>query len=437
MSSHITRTSPNDGKAPCPPPSLLFLRTNTQDVASGQIITRSRSSYDIASIIAARQLVEHQERYGSDAVPPEDVFASWLEENRECFIEARRASRNLNASGPKTRSTQDLASSLTRPSGSKAGERSSKRRAKRDAQESGNAPGISRHIQKCRRRVCSMKKKVGRLLSRAGAAMYSRGREWQTQPVDSEEKDVHDGHRSELLQGSKNSAQYPTGKEQQEIGANSTGENNSTMHSQQESPPEHPGAWPLDRIEDQSMLNIEEPRPSTPGWPSYSSNTATLGRSEREAAPSPPDHRVPFHISHVAHLAPTHIAAERARERLLPKGHQSYNDDRVFESDDISSGGNSTNTRVTQYNTSEQRQGQNKSSPPADRDALQARIHDAGFMSGELWLDRLNNKAKGRLGIRFIARPLRKIVEGKSSGLERGNGLLPRAGGGKTYGLDY
>ncbi|KAI0124589.1 hypothetical protein F4776DRAFT_672454 [Hypoxylon sp. NC0597] len=438
MSNPITRIPLNNGKTPTPPPSLLFLRTTSGDAGSSQIATRSRSSYDIATIIAASQLVEHQERHGSDALPPEDVFALWLEENRERFIKARKASRSLNSSGPKrsplgTRSVQEpvsanRVSSRNRPSSSKARERGPKHQARRDGQEGGGATGICRHIQKCRRRVCGMGKRVGRLFSRAC-------REKHAQLDVSEKEAVHKYHNSNgLFQGNEENSIT----QEETRGDTSASDNNSTMYPQQRSPQGNPGAWALERIEEQSMeTTINESHPNTPRRASYSSNTTTLGQSEREAAPSPPEQRGPFHISQVAHLAPTYIAAERSRARSLLNSHQTYDDDRVSGSSDINTGINTDGNQVARCNGLEQRQDQNRSgSSLADRDALQARIRDAGFLSGEVWLDGLNGEPGGRVGLRFVARPLRN-AEDKGSSSRGGSGLLPTADGRKVYGSGY
>ncbi|KAI0837377.1 hypothetical protein F5Y06DRAFT_297703 [Hypoxylon sp. FL0890] len=444
MSSHTSPISPKSDKAPRSPQSLLFLRTTSEGAVSSRIITSSKSSYDIAAIVAAIQLVEYQERYGSDAVPPEDIFASWLEENRERFIEARRAARNRNASGSNprsiggTKSTRERVSSLKRTPNSTAEGKSPRNQGKRGTQEDGDdAKGIRRHIEKCRRRVCGMGKRVGRLLSRAGAAVHPADKTEQAQLKASGKEVVHDdSYPIGLVQGSEYTAENATVQEEQERGATSTSNNNRTMLSQQQSPQELPRDLPLKRIEGRSMLNIvDEPRPGTNGRMSYCSDTTTLGQSEREAAPSPPEQRGPFHISQVAHLAPSHIAAERSRERSLLDSHQSHQYDRVFQSNNIGS----NNRQVDQYNGYEQRRDQDKSSSSlANRDTLQARIRDAGFLSGELWLDGLNKPGE-RVRLRFLARPLKKTAAGNSYGSSSGRGqrLLPRANGRKIYGLDY
>ncbi|OTA74500.1 hypothetical protein M434DRAFT_384864 [Hypoxylon sp. CO27-5] len=433
MPNDTGRISTNNGKAPSPPSSLLFLRTNSEDAHSNQLATQNRSSYDIATIIAATQLVEHQELYGSDALPPEDVFGSWLEENREHFIEARRVGRNLNASGPKRNLTgprlaQEPLSAhpvslLNRPPSPEARGKGP-RHKNGDRQEGGNATGICRRMQKCRRQVCGMGKKVGRFLGRAR-------REKQTQLGASEKEVIHkNDNLNGLFQGGE---ENPISQEQR--GATSASDSNSTMLPQQELPQERPRLLPLGRIEDQSMVTTtDEPYPSTPRRGSFSSSKTTLGQSEREAAPSPPERIRPFHISQVAHLAPTHIAAERSRARALLEGHQSHHDSQVFGSSDINAN-NANGNKVAQYNGPKQRQDQSRSnSSLVHRDALRARIHDAGFLSGELWFDGLSGGREGRMGLRFVARPLR-TTGGKGSASGRGSGLLPTVDGRKTYGL--
>ncbi|KAI1135260.1 hypothetical protein F5Y05DRAFT_416252 [Hypoxylon sp. FL0543] len=422
MSSHTSRISPNNnnGKAPRPPPSLLFLRTTSQDAASGRITTRSKSSHDVATIAAAAQLVAHQERYGSDAVPPEDVLAAWLEGNREIFVAARRASRSRDAGGPKD-------SQL----GSKAGGKSSKPQARRDAQEGGDATGFRRHVRKCRRRVSGLRNAVGRLLNRAGSPD---DRDEQIQPTTAETKVAHNNSQANaLLKASKESAQNPTHQGNQEKEANPASDNTRTVAPQQEVPREHPGAPPAIRIEDrQTAANaVDEPR--TPARPSYSSNTTTLAQSEREAAPSPPEQRGQIHSNQVTHQAPIRIEDERARAKIPLLTHQLHRLDHISRSSDT---GNSSN-QVARHNDIK-RQGRNKSGGLlADRDGLQAHIRDAGFLSGELWLDGVSNRAGARVGLRFVARPLKKTTGGRSSKPERGNSLLPRTGREKIYGLDY
>ncbi|OTA53416.1 hypothetical protein K449DRAFT_217390 [Hypoxylon sp. EC38] len=439
MPNDTRRISTNNGKAPSPPSSLLFLRTNSEDAHSSQLATRNRSSYDIATIIAATQLVEHQELYGSDALPPKDVFGSWLEENREHFIEARRVGRNLNASGPKRNLTgprlaQEPLSAhpvslLNRPPGPEARGKRPKHKTG-DRQEDSNATGICRRMQKCRRQVCGMGKRVGRFLGRARRVVRPSGGEKQTQLVASEKEVVHKNDNSDGL--FQDGEENPISQEQR--GATSASDRDSTMPPPQGFSQDRPQFLPLERIEDQSMITTtDEPYPSTPRRGSFSSNTTTLRQSEREAAPSPPEQVRPFHISQVAHLAPTHIAAERSRARALLEGHQSHHDSQVFGSSEINT--NANGNKVVQYNGPNQRQDQNRNdSSLAHRDALRARIRDAAFLSGELWFDGLSGGREGRMGLRFVARPLRN-TGGKISASRRGSGLLPTVGGRKTYGL--
>ncbi|KAI1210389.1 uncharacterized protein F4807DRAFT_459764 [Annulohypoxylon truncatum] len=55
-----------------------------------QISAKSRSSNDVATIIATNSLFEHVDRYGVEAMPSHQALENWLEENKDKFVQARR-----------------------------------------------------------------------------------------------------------------------------------------------------------------------------------------------------------------------------------------------------------------------------------------------------------------------------------------------------------
>ncbi|KAI2466823.1 hypothetical protein F4781DRAFT_336611 [Annulohypoxylon bovei var. microspora] len=391
--------------------SMLLKPSQILSTVGDQRIVRPKSSCDRAVIVAVGQLIEHQEHHGSDAVPPEDVFASWLEENKERFVEARRVARKhsqiRNVNMPRTINRKTTKFSSTPQSrGISPGPR-----ADQDGQASSRTTGIRR------RRVCNIRKGVCNLLSRAGAAIYPAGRRDREQ-LDVFEKSInyiHD-HPDELSQ--EDDTNYQNFADQEQDEEPSANDNHNIVHRT------------LKGVESESKANpIDEPHPGSENESLSGDTTAIFDRSERESAPPPPERRG-FHISQVAHLAPTYIAAQRSRSS------HSRNGQSLFDTSTASTESNTSNSskQVVEFSQAQQQQRRRNSrkssnrSSVDDRDALRTRIRAAGLLSGEVWVDGLDGMSDECVGVRFVARPLGEGVR-----------LLPRASRrkGRADGLDY
>ncbi|KAI1460820.1 hypothetical protein F4805DRAFT_345245 [Annulohypoxylon moriforme] len=393
-------TYPNRGKSP-----LLRKPTPIDDATSEERIVWPDYSHEKTVIAAVEQLIEHREQHGPDAVPPQDIFASWLEENKDRFIQARRVARNRARSRnlKVTRITTRKATSCSPPF--RPRERSSK--SQRD-------PSLQSHIH---RQICRIRNRICNFLSRAGAVMYPPNRVERSQ-LDILEDNIafQQDHRDEFPHEDPGIFRSPAEQEQVEEGS-------PPLPANVESEPMHPTPTRAKRKScyvdpfDESYTNVDVEEIT-----SNSSGTATAFDSSEgnTSTTTPLPRQRGFHISQVAHLAPTYIAAERSRN-------YNRNGQSLFGTSTTSN----SSRRVVQHNQLQHHHNSNKSSKGStkDNDALRTRIRTAGLLSGEVWVDGLEGRPSDeRVGVRFVARPLGKRV-----------GLLPRARQRKEsgYGLDY
>ncbi|KAI1376168.1 hypothetical protein F4677DRAFT_420488 [Hypoxylon crocopeplum] len=413
MSRLLPESSANDRRPhPSPLQSILFLQaTSPKDTAAKQVIAKSN---DPAVIIAARQLTEHQERYGSDAVPPADLLAWWLEKNKEDFIRARRATRNRAIKRPPKKviparkapaERQRRISSSNHPATSLS----------REPRTTG-ATGVIPLVHRCQHQIFKAQNRLCGFLRSAGVAVYPSG-EGEHAQLNASETNV--GYRDDHLD-----AAFPERGEriQHSRGAVRDGQNRDAktalLGNSGDRPISHQRRHlqPRPKIRQQREVRarlvidaVDKPHPSiervpndTPNPVSLSAQSssknstamaAALDQSRREAAPSPPESRIPFHINKVAHLAPTYIAAERAKARALLNNRS----------------GQATKSNSHKQPVAQGAQGQkrNNSASKESRDALTHRILREGFLRGEMWIDGPDGESDGRrVGMRFVARPL-------------------------------
>ncbi|KAI1107296.1 hypothetical protein F4804DRAFT_329330 [Jackrogersella minutella] len=376
MSYHSPSIPPHNEKHISPLQNILFLKiAPTENIAANQIAPQSNYSLERDVIVAAAQLIEHQQRHGCDAVPPEDVFASWLEENKDWFIEARRIGRERGRGRNATLQPRTLVA--TRPM---------QGRMPSSYVSSSRLPGSQQNAQMFPGHHAERWGQETSLPTGICAAVYPADRAEQAQLDGFENTVLHDHHKGqdELPQESSMSVQGPT-DHGQDRRSTPIADNHGIVDQR------------LRVIEDDSNSQaIDAPHPIAP----RSSGTAiTLDRSQREAAPSPPE-QGRFHISQVAHLAPTYIAAERSRSLRDNRG-PSY-DGQSFDVGDT----NSSNTQAVG------RQQDRHINLVGNRDAIRDYIRAAGFLSGEVWID---GEADECVGMRFVARPLgeERLGEGK------------------------
>ncbi|KAI0882459.1 uncharacterized protein GGS22DRAFT_169462 [Annulohypoxylon maeteangense] len=365
--------------------SSLVNPTPIEDEPTEQRTVRRKSSSHQTLTIALEQLIEHRDRYGPDAVPPRDIFASWLEENKEWFIEARIAARNrgrkLNIKT--TRTTQ-------------------------------RATGIT---QALRSRESGIRKGTRNPPSRAGAVLYPSDREERAQ-LDVVKKAIifHQDHLDEYLQEDTESHNSPAEQGQEQDEEATPAPITDKLNPEHPKPPRktsksNPSTYPFKNTDPD--IEAEIPPISS----SNNSTPQTPNPSQRKPSPLAPQHR--FHINHVAHLAPTYIVAELARLRDDPR----YKRGKRFRYD-FSAARHITNTdhvgkKVVQRNPQERQQqrrsrsrsrsrnrgnGVSKGSKKdRDRDVLRAHIRDAGLVSGEAWVDGF--EGDGVVGVRLVGRP--------------------------------
>ncbi|KAI2631973.1 hypothetical protein GGR54DRAFT_10940 [Hypoxylon sp. NC1633] len=480
---------------PNQPPSesvLLLKITSTRDTGITHTIARS---YDPAIVVAAKQLIAHQERHGSDAVPPEDVFAAWLDENAEDFIQATKAklslslirshsrSRNLGTTIPSTgslarpvpgrgsasaslspspsnvssdhASVSATATASDRSAGSQDDEEEEEGEAEGDV---GSVLGLLPFVCRCRRQICWARRRICEVLGRVGAAVYAADAVELPQ-LDAFERDVADRDEEEIPDGvgrgygarrvtlSSDAGSEVQGleldRDQNAASASASrlfGDSNRYISNQQGSSSSklHPASRLPTSTQDAFVLrSIGESRPSTttppatelePEYPEpfelaapstvYSRGRPRAAardrstRATREAAPSPPDQRGRFHISQVAHLAPSHVAAERSRLRLegllerdpdqgrLQLHTQSQN--QSTRSDDSSGIGTGIGIDINKAIVADR--------DTTNREALRRRIQRSGLLRGEAWVEGLDglgeDAVERRVGVRFVARPI-------------------------------
>ncbi|KAI2634267.1 hypothetical protein GGS26DRAFT_590109 [Hypomontagnella submonticulosa] len=395
-----------------------------------QIVADSTPPYDPA-VAAAAQLIVHGERHGSDSVPPADVLASWLEENRERFVKAWRASQKRKNSPSVSVQEDGSPSCLPIPG---RGGYTPKRNSIAD---------IYRRIRRCRRRVCGVRKRICDLLTRVGAAVY---------PADEAEAMQLHAFEKEVASENPPPAQLPGGNdvrtpspcpdngETAEQDAASSDDGTVDLREPRKFPGIHPRARQL-RDAEGDGVDEAHPRRAT-----MSRDKVPLpAQSQREAAPSPPEPPRRFHINQVAHLRPSYIAAQRAS--LAPRGQRprwsSFGDQSYFYNNNNNNNSDGNNdSQVTKYNG----EGYPLTSTKGFRDINQkaggrlnsnavARLRRGERLSGEVWIGGLGEHPSQRMGVLFVAKSLEDRVGAWDKG--RGAGRVSKVGNGKGKGKSY
>ncbi|KAL7623930.1 hypothetical protein AAE478_005487 [Parahypoxylon ruwenzoriense] len=96
----------NQKEVPRHPLPVLFF-TEPEVNPGNQWLARSRSSNEVDTIVAAKSLLVHAEKYGAVALPSKEALESWLEANKDQFIRARQANSNARQPTPPAQRVQN------------------------------------------------------------------------------------------------------------------------------------------------------------------------------------------------------------------------------------------------------------------------------------------------------------------------------------------
>ncbi|KAI5863372.1 hypothetical protein GGS23DRAFT_621021 [Durotheca rogersii] len=94
----LWKLNPKTVEPPRPLPIVFF--TEPMENPMNQLSAKSRSSHDVDTILAMKSLYEHAHKYGAVALPTKDTLESWLEQNKDKFIQARKSQSNARQPQP-------------------------------------------------------------------------------------------------------------------------------------------------------------------------------------------------------------------------------------------------------------------------------------------------------------------------------------------------
>lgn len=317
--------------------------TEQKDVQSG---TPHVTNFNIA----ASQLKEPQDSgHKSDVPPAEESSTSWLEKHKDSFIQVKRSGalhrHRPNVQRPKARSVEEARqkqrrNTLDRLLNLDNGVVSPRAQDERDApaQQGSDVLGP---MSQWRNRVYRVRKRVGDFLGRAGAAVYPASGVERKQ-LDTFEAEMDQAEKPQQQQqqqqqvGEGEPVQYPNlggelaklgeatpannqAQEHQEV--NNNDNSNNTAHQIAESLLEELLGEQQARLLEERLRQLrgedtEEVVPSNDDdAPAASTLPLPLPPLLPPLLPSKSPSPRPFHINHVAHLAPSYIAAQQSRQR--------------------------------------------------------------------------------------------------------------------------